>query len=707
MIDTLTPLIAIDAVALDTETTGLDTRAASVIEIGAVRIVTGVLRRAEHYRSFVRPLGPIDPEAADIHGIRESQLQDAPAFEDVWHEFATFAGNDVLIGHTIGFDLAILERQLAECRLAWQRPRMLDTQLLAQLASPELAKCSLDDLAARFKIEADARHSALGDAEMAAKVFLALVPMLQRSNIRTLQEAEAACRTLSRQLDDYRRANWVEPIAPPPPPLTSVPVRRQDLYAYRHRVFDLMNSPACFVKPDLPFGDALSLMLQNQISSVFVCPDGHTPRADRVGIVTERDVLRVVSARRSDAFGMQVSRLMSTPLVTVSAEAFAYVAIARMRRLRIRHLGVVDEQGGVIGALSARDLLRQHGEPAILVGDEVEQAEGVQSLSKAWAKLRLAVAAMMSDLPARDLAGLISQVLCDATARAAVLAERTMEERGLGAPPCAYAVAVLGSAGRGESLLAADQDHALMFASGEPDGPEDRWFAALGSEMADILHAAGIPYCAGGVMSKNAAWRGSIATWERRIESWINHSSPQTLLSVDIFFDMKPVYGDASPALALWRGAFERARDNAGFAKLLVEASDMHVTQGLNWFGRLKTVNGRIDLKRAGTFALVTAARALAIRHHIVERSTFARFASLQSKALGHDVDLGRFEEAMDLFLKLVLRQQVADMGQGQQPANSVAVQALSRFEREQLREALASVEHVNAFVRDLLFARG
>ncbi len=703
MIDSLTPLIAIDAVALDTETTGADARSASVIEIGAVRIVGGVLRPEQSYRSLVRPGGRIEPEAIRIHGIDDRQVGAAPLFQEVWPQFAKFAGESVMIGHTVGFDLAVLERQLATCGLTWRRPRMLDTQLLAQLAAPEFGKCSLDTLADRFAITPEARHSALGDARLAARVFLALLPRLQRINVRTLGEAETACRSLTQLLDAYRRASWVEPIAPRAAPL-SVERNRWDLYAYRHRVADVMSAPPRFVGPDLTLGDALSQLLESQISSVFVATDVDAPGADRTGILTERDVLRAFSVHGISALEMQVGELMSRPLIAVPVDAFAYLAVARMRRLRIRHLGVVDEANAIVGAVSARDLLRLHGEPAILVGDEVDQADSVQGLSKAWAKLQLAVASMISDVTARELAGLISQVLGEVTARAAVLAERTLAERGLGAPPCAYAVAVLGSAGRGESLLASDQDNALVFLRGDPDGPEDRWFAALGSEMADILHTAGIPYCSGGVMARNAAWRGSVSTWEHRIDGWIGRSSPEDLLSVDIFFDMKPVHAEAPLALALWRGAFDRARDNAGFAKLLVDASAAHTAKGLNWLGSVKTVSGRVDLKRTGTFALVTAARALAIRHHVVERSTLARFAALDAKGLGHEIDFGRFEQALDLFLALTLRQQIRDIGEGQQPSNSVVVQALSRYEREQLREAFAAVEHVNEFVRDLLF---
>jgi DNA polymerase-3 subunit epsilon/CBS domain-containing protein len=702
MIESITPLIAIDAIAFDTETTGVDVRTASVIEIGALRIVSGVLRPEDVFRSLVQPLGRIDPEALRAHGIDEAQVRDAPRFQDVWPLFAEFVGDSVLIGHTVGFDLAILERQLAGSGQVWRRPRMLDTQLLAQLVSPKLGKCSLDDLADQFDIDVEKRHSAIGDATIAARVFFALLPQLLQRNIRTLEDAEAASRTLTRSLDDYQRANWVEPVAPAEPARMGTPPRR-DLHAYRHRVADVMSAPPRFVKPELSINEALQSMLRQGVSSVFVGSEADAARSDRVGIVTERDILRAFAVHSANAFAMAVEALVSWPLVTVAADSFAYLAIARMRRLRIRHLGVIDEQGKIVGAVSARDLLRLHGEPAILIDDEIEQADSVQSLSKAWAKLHGAASLMVSDVPPRELAGLISQVLCEMTARATLLAERALQDRGLGPPPCPYATFVLGSAGRGESLLSADQDNGLVFLSDDPDGENDRWFAALAGEMSDILHAAGIAYCPGKVMATNPAWRGSVATWERRVESWIGRSSPQDLLSVDIFFDMKPVYGDASLALSLWRGAFDRARGNSSFAKLLAEASAGHMMKGLTLFGGFKTTDGRIDLKRTGSFGLVTAARVLAIRHHVVERSTFTRFETLKERG-EHEVDFDRFKDALELFLKMLLRQQIIDMRQGRQPGNGVIVQGLSRHEREQLHEALASVRHVDEFVRDLLF---
>ena len=170
-----------------------------------------------------------------------------------------------------------------------------------------------------------------------------------------------------------------------------------------------------------------------------------------------------------------------------------------------------------------------------------------------------------------EIAALISHQLGVLTQRAAVLAEQRLRKEGHGEAPCPYVLAVLGSAGRGESLLAMDQDNALICADGAEPTDGDRWFAALGAHVADILHQVGVPYCKGGVMAKNPQWRGSVSAWRQRIGQWIERSKPADLLSVDIFFDMRGVHGDTGLADLLWREAFDVAKGKSAFAKLLVE----------------------------------------------------------------------------------------------------------------------------------------
>ncbi len=279
-----------------------------------------------------------------------------------------------------------------------------------------------------------------------------------------------------------------------------------------------------------------------------------------------------------------------------------------------------------------------------------------------------------------------------------------MREAGQGGPPCPYAFAVLGSGGRGESLLAMDQDNALVFAEGVPDGPEDAWFAGLGSHVADILNEAGVPYCNGGVMARNAAWRGSVTTWQARVANWIGRSRPEDLMAVDIFFDMLGVHGDPALAETVWRGAFDAADGKPGFAKL-VAGSAGTVAPGFTLFRRFRTDGGRIDLKRCGLFGLVGTARALAICHHVVERSTPARLAGLKALEIGGTRDLDALMDAQAIFLDLIVSQQVEDMEQGVPLSNTVVVKRLSRRDSDRLRAALDAVAHLDVLTRDLLFS--
>ncbi len=700
-----TPLIALDAVALDTETTGLDPVKARIVEIAAVRIGAGRLDTAGSLRRLVRPGEAIPPQASRIHGIDDAAVADAPAFAAAWPEVRDFIGRSVVIGHTIGFDLAVLRRECALAGLDWRAPRTLDTRLLAELVEPNLAGFTLDQLADWLDVEAENRHSAAGDALSAARIFLALLPKLREGEIRTLAEAEQACRGLTDALDKQHRAGWVEPIAAPSRSDTERTFARVDSYPYRHRIRDVMSAPAKFTERNVVLSDALARMAREGCSSLFVRSDADvTPTPGITGIVTERDVLRALAQHGGAALMMPVERIMSSPLAAVPADAFVYRAIGRMGRLAIRHLGVVDENDRIVGALSARDLLRLRAADAVALGDEIDEAREVPSLGRAWAKLPHVASGLLSEgVASRDIAAVISGELGDLTRRAAVLAEQRMFESGRGTAPSPYALAVLGSAGRGESLLAMDQDNALVFADGEPGGAEDRWFEALAIHVADILHEVGVPYCRGGVMAKNPQWRGSLATWRARIVHWITHSNPQDLLSVDIFFDLRGVHGQATLANTLWRSGFDAAQGEAGFAKLLAEAAGS-VEPALGFFGNVKTERGRIDLKKAGLFGIVTTARVLAIHHHVVERATPSRLAGIRALALGGERDLDAFDEAHATFIDLMLRQQIEDTDRGRPPTNTVAVKGLSGRERDRLRAALDAVRALNPLTHDLLF---
>jgi DNA polymerase-3 subunit epsilon/CBS domain-containing protein len=693
------PLLAVDAISIDLETTGLDTKSARIVQVGAVPLSQSRIDRSASLSFLVNPGAPIPQTSTAVHGIRDADVEQAVAPPEAVRRILEYAGARLWIGHSIGFDLAIIRAEMERQGQAFVRPATLDTRMLGEIANPSLPDFSLETLCGWLGMDSPNRHDALGDAELTADLFLKLVPYLRARNIRTLAEAEAACRRMTEAMDSHHGAGWEAPVADAQRRDAEQMLARIDSYPYRHRIRQTMAPEPKMIDPDATILEAAQAMTGARISSLFLADDG-----TGYGIVTERDVMRAIAAGGANALQDEVGTIVARPLVTVPADAFVYRAVGRMGRLKVRHLGVVDETGNLVGALSARDLLRLRASEAINLGDAIDVAVSPAELAAVWASLPAVARSLVDeDVDPRDIAGVISRELGAATRRAAQLAEMALLEEGLGPPPQPYAVLVLGSGGRGESLLAMDQDNAIIFAEGEPDSETDAWFARLGELIADNLHVIGVPYCKGGVMAKNVAWRGSVKTWRERVETWVRQSRPEDLMSVDIFFDLRAVHGDAQLAADLMDDAYRLGSEATGFAKLLA-AGNAGFNSPLGLFGRFRTEDGRVDLKMGGLFPIVSAARVLAIRHNIVRRATPDRLAGIRALDIGGDADLDRLSRAHRTIIRHILAQQVIDMEAGIPPSNKVDIRRLSRADQNELRETVSRLSGIDDLVRSLMF---
>jgi CBS domain-containing protein len=673
-----THLVSLDAVVLDTETTGLDARTARLVQVGAIRIAGSDIRSDERFESLVNPGIPIPPATTAIHGISDESVRTAPRFAAIAQELAGFLRSSVVIGHSIGYDLAILQREHDLAGLAWKSPRALDIRELARLAAPELAHYDLDGLCAWLNIQVIGRHTAMGDAEATARVFAALLPMLRQRNIRTLAEAESATRRLLERSAGWPTAQALRPF--------ETAVAGIDSYPYRHRVHEVMSSPPVIMPPAMPVADAARLLIERRISSVFVAGAPGT----ETGIVTERDLLRAVAAGSDEALQMPLGEIMTTPLQSIAADAFVYRAIGRMDRLGFRHLAVHDESGELVGALTSRNLLRHRANSAIMIGDDIEAARNVGDLAGVWSQLPVVARSLLDEeVDSRRIAALISSEIVALTRRAAELAEVQMLENGFGPPPVPYCVLVLGSAGRGESLLAADQDNAVIYESGEVGGAEDRWFEMAAGHMTGILDAVGVPFCKGGVMASKAPWRHSVHGWRTVVDGWIGRQRPEDILNVDIFFDGCPAHGALSLGHAIWRYAYETAEHAPDFVNMLSQGA-REWAPPLTWFGGIRSdADGRVDLKKGGLMPILIAARALSIRHGVHSRTTPDRWRGIAAKGAGSADEIDSVIDGHGTILRAILQQQLADAEQGIALSSRVDLKSLGKGSRADLRKAL------------------
>ena len=231
------PLLSLSAVAFDSETTGLDTNVARMIQLGAVRIEHGEVDESQNFQSLINPGVPIPDESRAIHGISDEDVADAPDFARVVADFDAFRGDSVIVGYASGFDLAMLKREREIAGLDWVAPRCLDVRYLVNLLAPNLPDFSLDTIAGWCGIEISDRHSALGDAIATAAIFVKLIPRLRERGIRTLAELERACERFSEAATREAQIGWLD--------LQQASRRRTtleriDSFPYRHRLRDLM-----------------------------------------------------------------------------------------------------------------------------------------------------------------------------------------------------------------------------------------------------------------------------------------------------------------------------------------------------------------------------------------------------------------------------------------------------------------------------------
>jgi len=196
---------------MDGETTGLDVRSDRLVSLAALRVHGGRAYPAIAIDRLVNPGRQIPALATAVHGITQRMVEAAVPAAQVLPEVGAFLEGKAVIGHNIGFDLALLAAEAERAGLLWRQPPSLDTGHLAAALFPDLKDLNLDALAERFHVPIEGRHTALGDCLVTAAVWRRLLRALEADGVRTFAEATRVA-ARARQLRALQReAGWVVP----------------------------------------------------------------------------------------------------------------------------------------------------------------------------------------------------------------------------------------------------------------------------------------------------------------------------------------------------------------------------------------------------------------------------------------------------------------------------------------------------------------
>ena len=169
-------------VAYDIETTGLRSAFDSIIEIGAVRVVDGMISEEQKFtfQTFVHPYKTrINDHITGITGITNEMVRNAPEMWDAFNEFADFVGDDILLGFNNNiFDDRFIERAGRYANRVITN-KSFDVLTYAKRFKNALGaeNLKLGTVSSLLGIENPQAHRALADAITTARVYLKLLDM--------------------------------------------------------------------------------------------------------------------------------------------------------------------------------------------------------------------------------------------------------------------------------------------------------------------------------------------------------------------------------------------------------------------------------------------------------------------------------------------------------------------------------------------------
>lgn len=453
----------------------------------------------------------------------------------------------------------------------------------------------------------------------------------------------------------------------------------------------LVRRAAYGVPPSTALAEALGAMHERRIGSVLVL-DPASGAAQ--GILTRHDILGRVTLR-GVALDRPIADVMSAPVHTLSTHDTAQDAALLMSRHGIRHVPVTDASdaaGRVVGILSERDLFALQRLSLKQVSTAIRAAPDVETLRLVAADIRRFARSLLGQgVRARQLTELISHLNDVLTERLVTL---VAERHGVDLTRVCWLS--FGSEGRSEQTIATDQDNGIVFASDDP-ARERPALLAFAREVNEALDTCGYPLCKGNVMASNPECCLTRGEWMQRFGDWIDHGAPEDLLNASIYFDFRPLAGQAALAQPMRDLVVQHASRNARFMKQMGENA-LRNGPALNWHGGIdaQTQGGQsvLDLKLHGTAIYVDAARLYALAHGVAATSTRERFEAI-ARAMGvptHEAEawIGGFEYLQLLRLQVQLERdgrEAVDAADGN--PNLVDVDALNDIDRRVLKESL------------------
>ena len=401
-----------------------------------------------------------------------------------------------------------------------------------------------------------------------------------------------------------------------------------DTPLFRKRISDIMSTPVVTCLHTDSVLKAARIMNEKKISAVVVTDVHSRP----LGILTSNDLTKKVIAQGIPNFeNIYAGSVMSSNLVSISADSFYHQAMLEVAKNQIKHLAVT-RGDHLVGVVTTADLIKTRSTGSLLVTHDIESQQSLEGLAVAGREVDSILNALVAEkAPVPEILNIMSEFHDRLTRRVIQFCENEMVALGKGIPPVEYCWINMGSAGRREQTLRTDQDNAIIYADGEPGSEENvrQYFQSLAALINDGLEKCGFVKCPGNVMASNPFWCRSLSEWLAALRKWgqgLGHN-PEYVRTLTILLDFRSVYGNPELSNALWDGIFATYREFAAITHFLTQ-DDLNARVPVSIWGGLQPNKfgphkDEIDLKYAVSVHIVNCMRVYALSQGLTNTSTF------------------------------------------------------------------------------------
>ncbi len=156
-------------VLVDIETTGLSPRTDEIIEIGAIKVRKNEI--VDTFNTLLKIDRYLNPFITRLTGITNEMLEEGIEQEEALEGFVEFAGNDIIMGHNVNFDINFIYDKCESYLDYYLSNDFVDTMRIAKHVLPNVRNYKLGTLADYFDVDYRNAHRGLTDVEITYEVY--------------------------------------------------------------------------------------------------------------------------------------------------------------------------------------------------------------------------------------------------------------------------------------------------------------------------------------------------------------------------------------------------------------------------------------------------------------------------------------------------------------------------------------------------------